>query len=73
MISDFLLDAIDNKRLSALTLLDLSKAFDSIGHSILLQKLSLLAADKATKWFKSYLNSNGPHWHIYTHTPPYHP
>ena len=30
MISDFLLDAMDNKRLSALILLDLSKAFDSI-------------------------------------------
>ena len=55
MISDFLLDAMDNKRLSALTLLDLSKAFDSISHSILLQKLSLVADDKTTKWFESYM------------------
>ena len=55
MISDFLLDAMDNKRLSALILLDLSKAFNSISHSILLQKLSLVAADKTTKWFESYL------------------
>ena len=55
MISDFLLDAMDNKRLSALILLDLSEAFNSISHSILLQKLSLVAADKTTKWFESYL------------------
>ena len=54
MISDFLLDAMDNKRLSAFILLDLSKAFDSISHSILLQKLSLVAADKTKKWFESY-------------------
>ena len=55
VINDFLLDALDNKRLSALILLDLSKAFDSISHSILSQKLSLVAADKTTKWFESYL------------------
>ena len=54
MISDFLLDAMDNKRLSALRLLHLSKTFDNISHSIL-QKLSLVAADKTTKWFESYL------------------
>ena len=53
MINDFLLDAMDNKRLS--DLLDLLKAFDSISHSILLQKLSLVVADKTTKWFESYL------------------
>ena len=54
MISDFLLDAMDNKRLSALILLDLFNAYDS--YSILLLKLSLVAANKATKWFKSYLS-----------------
>ena len=54
MINDFLLDAMDNKRLSALILSDLSNAFDSISHSILLQ-LSLVAANKTTKWIESYL------------------
>ena len=55
MISEFLLDSVDNKRLSTLVLLHLSKAFDSISHSMLLQKLSLVAADKTTKWFETYL------------------
>jgi hypothetical protein len=36
LITDHLLDAMDNKKLSAVILFDLSKAFDSISHSILL-------------------------------------
>ena len=64
MISDFLLDAMDNKRLSALILLHLSKAFDNISHSILLQKLSFVAADKTTKWFESYLTDRTQVVHI---------
>ena len=68
MISDFLLDAMDNKRLSALILLHLSKAFDNISHSILLQKLSLVAADKTTKWFESYLTDRTQVVHISTST-----
>ena len=50
------MDAIDNKKLSALILIYLSKAFDNISHSILLKKLSAIGVSQETvKWFESYL------------------
>ena len=57
LVSDALLDAMDNKKLSALILLDMSKAFDSISHSNLLQKLCCIgASSKAVNWFRNYLS-----------------
>lgn len=55
-ITDTILKAMDKKKLSALVLLDLSKAFDSINHQRLLHKLSNVGASKSTlNWFRSYL------------------
>ena len=50
---------MDKKKITALVLLDLSKAFDSIDHARLLHhKLSILGASPSTvNWFKSYLSS----------------
>ena len=48
---------MDNKKITALILLDLSKAFDSINHNRLLHKLSAVGASPATvQWFRSYLS-----------------
>ena len=56
LITDHLLDAMDNKKLSAVILIYLSKAFDSISHSILLKKLSAIGvSQKTVKWFESYM------------------
>ena len=55
-MADHLLEAMDKKNLTALTLLDLSKAFDGLNHNKLLAKLSSVGASPhVVNWFKSYL------------------
>ena len=50
------LEAMDRKQVTALVLLDLSKAFDSIEHGILLRKLRELGVSiQAMERFRSYL------------------
>ena len=56
-ITDRMLEAMDNKHVTALVLLDLSKAYDSVNHKILLHKLKCTGASPlAIKWFESYLS-----------------
>ena len=50
-------DAIDDKQFQISLFCDFSKAFDTISHSILLQKLSVYGVrGKSLDWFTSYLN-----------------
>ena len=52
LLTDKILEAMDKKQITALVLVDLSKAFDSIDHARLLHKLSILGASPSTvKWF----------------------
>jgi exonuclease III len=48
--------ALDNKQHCAALFVDLSKAFDTVDHHLLLNKLSLMGFDHMSlQWFKSYL------------------
>ena len=52
-LTDHILKAMNEKKITALILLDLSKAFDSIDHDRLLYKSSAMGASSATlNWFK---------------------
>ena len=52
-----IISSMDDGRVTALTLLDLSAAFDTIDHTILLRRLGnwFGVSGKALDWFKSYL------------------
>ena len=53
-INERIYDNIDTQKISLLLLLDLSKAFDSVCHKILLSKFKQMHIDKF--WFKDYLS-----------------
>ena len=58
LLIDNILEAMNDKTITALVLLDLSKAFDSINHEKLLVKLSTVGASPSTvEWFRSYLSN----------------
>ena len=64
-VTDDLLKAMDEKKISILVLMDMSKAFDSINHDMLLFKLrSLGVSPSALEWFESYLKGRYQHVRI---------
>ena len=56
---DNILAALDNSEITALTLLDLSSAFDTIDHQILIQRLQTVFGfrDNVLSWVQSYLSA----------------
>ena len=50
---DIVLDAMDKKEVTALVLLDLSKAFDSIEHSLLFGKLRSVGVSKDASYLSN--------------------
>ncbi len=57
-LSDQILSASDKGCYTGMILIDLQKAFDTLDHSLLLDKLGLLNfSDNTILWFKSYLSN----------------
>ena len=56
-VQNDILKSMDNQKVTMLLLLDLSSAFDTVSHSILIQRLRdrVGVCDKALEWFTSYL------------------
>jgi retron-type reverse transcriptase len=57
-LNNFILRGFDQGLVTGMILIDLQKAFDTIDHKILLDKLSVMGfSNSAIKWFKSYLSN----------------
>ena len=57
LLTDKILKGFDEGLFTGMILIDLQKAFDTIYHEILLQKLKVIRFSESTiKWFKSYLS-----------------
>ena len=55
-LTDLIRNEMDKGNYTGMVLLDLQKAFDTVDHSIMLQKLAALGFDnKSVSWFSSYL------------------
>lgn len=69
-VSNDLLCASDQGLLSVLVLLDLSAAFDTVDHSILLRRLEYAIGikDRALDWFGSYLSDRFQFVHVHNHS-----
>ena len=57
-VTNHLYDLLDQKKYAGIASLDLSKAYDSISHSLLLHKLKLMGfGSECIQWVKSYLEN----------------
>ena len=57
-LTDFILSGIDKGFHTRMILVDLQKAFDTLDHTVLLQKMECMGfKESVIKWFQSYLSN----------------
>ena len=57
-LTDFVLTDMDKGKHAGMILIDLQKAFDTLDHKILLEKMTYLSfKTPVIKWFESYLSN----------------
>ena len=68
-MTDKINEAMENNQFSIGVFVDLSKAFDTLNHNILLNKLYYYSIRRvAYEWFKSYLSNRYQYVHINGHS-----
>ena len=56
LVTNDIISALDNKKHCAALFVDLSKAFDTVDHNLLLERLATIGLDRnACDWFRDYL------------------
>ena len=54
-LQDKVAKGFDSGLLTGMILIDLQKAFDTIDHKILIEKMKCMGFSNVTKWFESYV------------------
>uniref|UniRef100_A0A8C6M9C7 Reverse transcriptase domain-containing protein n=1 Tax=Nothobranchius furzeri TaxID=105023 RepID=A0A8C6M9C7_NOTFU len=72
-VTNDILMASDKNLVSVLVLLDVSAAFDTVDHNVLLERLEHVVGIKGTAlgWFKSYLSDRFPFVNVHDKSSPY--
>ena len=55
-LNNWVLESMDEGKVTGLLFVDISKAFNSLNHKVLLRKLNHLGvSERSLRWFRSYL------------------
>lgn len=69
-LNNWVLESMDEGKVTGLLFIDISKAFDSLNHKVLLRKLEHLGlSERSLRWFRSYLADRQQSENYQSHIP----